>query len=334
MKTRPFAILILLIAFAFTSARAQDSTRDRGIGLFNQGDFIRSAAVLEEASLEPGGKTDARLWSYLGLAYLKKGEIKKSRTALEKAVKLEPGNLSSRSYLAYAYLLDKQEKKARAEVEAVISQDPKNVWAYYVRSRVNINNSDFEDAILDAEKIINLDPDNPQARSVMADAIFGKAMLRLMKGYRLSDERGLLQKAGDVLRECLRSCKNKAEAQIQQEKLEIIEAFESAADRPEKDENGKGDEASGDFQRPRIISKPRASYTSEAREKMVRGMMSVLILCGVDGRVRYVIPVNRLGHGLDEEVSRAAYGIKFVPATKNGRPIPYVLKISYGFDIS
>ena len=30
MKTRPLAFLILLIAFAFTAARAQDSTRDPG----------------------------------------------------------------------------------------------------------------------------------------------------------------------------------------------------------------------------------------------------------------------------------------------------------------
>jgi Flp pilus assembly protein TadD len=120
MKTRSLALLFLFpfVAFAFTAARGQDSTRDRGIGLFNQGDFTRAAAVLEEASSEPGGKTDARLWNYLGLAYLKKVEIKNARTALEKAVKLEPGNLSSRSYLGYVYLLDKQEKKARAEVEA------------------------------------------------------------------------------------------------------------------------------------------------------------------------------------------------------------------------
>jgi Flp pilus assembly protein TadD len=122
MKTQPLAVLILFIAFAFTAVHAQDSTRDRGIGLFNQGDFNRSAAVLEEASLEPGGKTDARLWNYLGLAYLKKGDVKKSRTALEKAVKLEPGNLSSRAYLGYAYMLDKQEKKARAEIQAVIAR--------------------------------------------------------------------------------------------------------------------------------------------------------------------------------------------------------------------
>jgi len=331
MKT---LLCILLISFtAIGTIIAQDSTRDRGIGLFNQGDFNRAAAVLEEASLGPGGKTDARLWNYLGLAYLKKGAVKKSRTALEKAVKLEPGNLSARSYLAYAFLLDKQEKKARAEVQAVISQDPKNVWAYYVRSRVNINSSDFDDAILDAEKILNLDPDNPQARSVMADAIFGKAMLRLMKGFPLSGERGLLQKAGDILRECLRSCKNNTDAQIQQEKLEIIEAFESAADRPEKNENGKDDAASGDFKRPRIISKPRASYTSEARGNNITGTMRVLALLGADGKVRYVIPLNRLGFGLDEEVLQAASRIKFVPATKNGRPVPYVVTISYGFDI-
>jgi TonB family protein len=203
-----------------------------------------------------------------------------------------------------------------------------------VRSRVNINSSDFDDAILDAEKILNLDPDNPQARSVMADAIFGKAMLRLMKGYPLSGERGLLQKAGDILRECLRSCKNKTDAQIQQEKLEIIEAFESAADRPEKTDNSKDGDPSGDFQRPRIVSKPRASYSSEARKNNISGMMRVSVLLGADGRVRYIIPLNRLGFGLDEEVLKAASGIKFVPATKNGRPVPYVTIITYGFDIS
>jgi TonB family protein len=167
----------------------------------------------------------------------------------------------------------------------------------------------------------------------MADAIFGEAMLRLMKGGALSKERGQLQKAGDILRECLRTCKNKTDAQIQQEKLEIIEAFESIPVRPEKNDNGKSDDTSGDFQRPRIISKPFAHRTREAREKGVGGEMKVLVLLGADGRVRYIIPLNRLGYGLDEEVLKAASEIKFVPATKNGRPVPYVITVVYAFGL-
>jgi hypothetical protein len=58
-----------------------------------------------------------------------------------------------------------------------------------------------------------------------------------------------------------------------------------------------------------------------------------MVMFTADGSIPYVILLNRLGSGLDEEVERAARSIKFNPALLNGRPVPSVTTIEYGFSV-
>jgi len=289
---------------------------------------------LEEAA-RTAGRSDAELWNYLGLAYLKKNESKKGRESLETAVALEPANHTYRTFLAYAYFLNKDETKARREIEQVLSAERKNAWAFYVRAKINIGSAQFDKAIDDANRISALDQNNPLAFTIKADANFGKFVERLKKGRRFADERELLQRAGDDLRRCLRECPNNAEAAAQQDKLEVIEAFEDAANRLDKNDLGSESTDAGlSSTKPKILSKPRSTYTDEARKNMISGEIRILVLLGKDGRVLYAVPIKRLGFGLDEESVNAAYRIKFTPATKDGRAVPYAVVISYGFSIS
>jgi tetratricopeptide (TPR) repeat protein len=223
-RTAQFLTSLLIVLVTFSAASAQESPRDRGIALYKQGNIDLAVPLLEEA-VGRAGRQDAELWNYLGLAYLKKQQIKKGRLALENAVKLDSGNLSYRSFLAYAYLLDKQEKKARAEADNVLALDPKNVWAYYVRGRANLSSFNFDEAIADAGRMLALDSNSAQAYTVKSDTIFGKFIERVKRNSSLKSGQELLQEAGDILRECLRSCQNNIDAQSQQQKLDIIEAF-------------------------------------------------------------------------------------------------------------
>lgn len=334
MKINRNINLFFLVILAFRAVHAQESPRDRGIALYKQGDTDQAIKLLEAESGGAAGGSDAEVWNYLGLAYLKKQEIKKGRLALEKAVKLDSDNVSYRSFLAYAYLLEKQEKKARAEADKVLTRDPKNVWAYYVRGRASLNDSNFDQALENADKMSALDSKNPRTFTLRSDAFFGKFIRELKKGAHLWEERDLLRKAAEPLRECLSHCKDGSEIRTQQEKLDIIEAFEGAAVRRAGDDIATvGPATEPGYERVKIISKARAHYTDSARAGNISGTIKAMILLNADGRVLYVFLLNRLGGGLDEEVEKVAKTIKFVPAKKNGRPVPVVTTVEYGFMI-
>lgn len=70
-----------------------------------------------------------------------------------------------------------------------------------------------------------------------------------------------------------------------------------------------------------IQSKPTPVYTSEARELKIEGEVLLNVVFAADGKVRVVNVVRGLGHGLDEAAQRAAQGVRFNPAMRDGHPV-------------
>jgi TonB family protein len=59
----------------------------------------------------------------------------------------------------------------------------------------------------------------------------------------------------------------------------------------------------------------------------------LLVGFSADGTVRHILIVKPLGFGLNEQAVRAARGIKFEPATKDGKPVSVVKQVEYSFSI-
>ncbi|HXG67891.1 MAG TPA: energy transducer TonB, partial [Blastocatellia bacterium] len=76
--------------------------------------------------------------------------------------------------------------------------------------------------------------------------------------------------------------------------------------------------------RPVPLNRPRPNYTEEARKNKIQGTVRARVLVGADGRVQNVTILRGLPDGLNEEAVRAAMQMRFTPATKNGRAVPYV----------
>jgi TonB family protein len=82
-----------------------------------------------------------------------------------------------------------------------------------------------------------------------------------------------------------------------------------------------------------IISKPRASYTDAAREKLVQGKVVLKVTFLASGEIGSIVTVAGLPGGLTEQAIAAARAIKFEPAKVNGVAVSITKTIEYTFSI-
>jgi TonB family protein len=83
-----------------------------------------------------------------------------------------------------------------------------------------------------------------------------------------------------------------------------------------------------------IQSKPTPVYTSEARQLKIEGEVLLNVVFTADGQIRILKVVRGLGHGLDEAAERAAQGIKFSPAMRDGHPVDSNATLHIVFQLS
>lgn len=81
----------------------------------------------------------------------------------------------------------------------------------------------------------------------------------------------------------------------------------------------------------KIIKKPFPQYTESARASLANGVIRLYMLFASNGKIGFIVPLNYLPNGLTESAMNAAKGIKFNPATKDGKPISVVKQIEYSF---
>ena len=106
-------------------------------------------------------------------------------------------------------------------------------------------------------------------------------------------------------------------------------------------ERGKQLLARGDAQgaaealkRAQILAKPTPGYTEAARQAGVSGVVRVRVVLGADGKVKHVLVLRRLSHGLTEKAIEAARRVRFEPATLGGQPVSQYVVLEYGFNLN
>jgi TonB family protein len=85
------------------------------------------------------------------------------------------------------------------------------------------------------------------------------------------------------------------------------------------------------FKRLRILSKPGAGYTDEARRNNVSGQVVLRVLFAETGHITRISVVRGLPFGLTERSIAAARQIEFEPAELDGRKVAYPLIVVYNF---
>ena len=85
--------------------------------------------------------------------------------------------------------------------------------------------------------------------------------------------------------------------------------------------------------KPRVLSKPEPQYTEEARQHQITGTVVLRCIFAEDGRVINIVPIQGLRYGLTRKAINAAYGIEFIPATIDGRPVSMYMQLEYNFNL-
>jgi len=83
-----------------------------------------------------------------------------------------------------------------------------------------------------------------------------------------------------------------------------------------------------------ILSKPKPSYTEEARAVRVEGEVLLEVRFRSNGRTEVLRVVSGLGHGLDESAVRAAEQIVFKPARQDGEPVDFTAFVRMVFQLT
>ena len=86
-------------------------------------------------------------------------------------------------------------------------------------------------------------------------------------------------------------------------------------------------------QRARLLAKPEPQYTEEARRNQITGTVMLRVVFSSVGHVEQIHAVQTLPFGLTEKAIAAARQIRFVPATKGGRPVSVWMQLEYNFNL-
>lgn len=328
-------VLCFALISSFASFTFAQTEREQGIELFKQGKNQEAVAALERASRQT--KTDAEVWNYLGLAYMKDEAYKKATKAFEKAASINAQNATYHTNLAYAYFLNNKLDKAQSASTKAIELNPQNSTAYYIRGAASIWKGDNDKAIADAGKAIAINPDYALAYTLKSDALHSAFGRRVSEGAKAIDAVDLLQQAKDVLEICLKNCQNNLQKEIQQEKLETMQVFYNHFSK-NRDANLSQADFAPTLPDPsvtplKILSKKPPGYTNQARQNGIRGTIRMAVLFSESGRVTHMLILKGLGGGLNDAAVNAARQIKFEPARKDGKPISRIAIVEYTFDI-
>jgi len=87
------------------------------------------------------------------------------------------------------------------------------------------------------------------------------------------------------------------------------------------------------FKWPRILAKPEAEYTEEARRNKVTGTVLLRIMFAETGQITQIRVLSGLPYGLTERAIAAARQIKFEPAELNGKKVDYPVRMVYKFEL-
>src|SRR5262249_1211088 len=83
-----------------------------------------------------------------------------------------------------------------------------------------------------------------------------------------------------------------------------------------------------------ILDKPRPEYTAGGRTLKLEGDVVIEVVCVARGKIVVNRVISGLGHGLDENATRAAQQIRFKPALREGQPVDYPARVRIEFRLA
>lgn len=337
-----FTIVLLLHtgALSFAHAHQQQNSatiiseeRTRGVTLYKQGDAEGAIRELQVAVKKH--KEDADAWYFLGLALNHNNNAKQARKAFEEAVKLRPDVANIHTGLAFALMLSNKFNDSLREANRALSLDPQNAEAHYVYGYASFHQGQKKLALKEVETTLQLKPNFTLAlflkSQVLASIYFDDADAVFVES---DQERYLkIKEAADSLEQFLKASPKLENRDVWLEQLDTLRFYEELADKTRPAEKRTVFRPSEVDTKPRILSRPEPTYNDEARMNGVSGTVVLRAVLAADGLVKHIVVIRPLSYGLTEGAIKAARRIKFLPATKDGRPVSQFIQIEYSFNV-
>jgi TonB family protein len=86
-------------------------------------------------------------------------------------------------------------------------------------------------------------------------------------------------------------------------------------------------------QKTRVLSNPAPNYPESARKYRITGTVVLRALFSADGKVTDIYVIKKRPHGLTGAAIKAARGISFTPAVKDGHPVSMYMELQYDFNL-
>ncbi len=333
---RPHLALILLwsVLFPLTGHATQDvkptsSDRDRGIALYRQQRTSEAIAALRR--VVAADKQDHEAWYYLGLSQIQDDDFKAASKSFENALALQPTFAVAHAALAFALLQRNKTTEASREAQRALNLDATIADAYYVLGVTRMWAGANMDAVEFAQKAIKLQPEFAPSYLLKAEALIGfipenpgdPEQERELRKERWAQATAALEKY-------LQIAPNAPKKEFWRGQLEALKAAAREPPAASQREIFTSKEVST---RARVLKKPEPQYTSAARENGVQGTVVLRAVFAADGAVKHIFVVRGLPHGMTEICIEAARRIKFVPATKDGKPVSMWMQLEYNFNV-
>ena len=335
MRSSIFLAFLLVTGSAYSccaqASQAASPELLNGVRLFESGKYKEAVATLKEVTKK--NSNDANAWFYLGRALLKTPKSLKDATkALEKANALHPNWPAAHTILAYALLLRNKSDDADREANAALGLDGNIAEAFYILGVVRLRKGQRDAAVEKAEAAIKLKPDfaSPYLLKSQALVDFFADVLTSDPRSSSAESKARWVQAAESLEKYLALAHETEDQEYWKTQLENLRFFSNRPKPGDPDYVYGGNELTT---KARVLSKPEPSYTQAARDNGVTGTVIFRCVFAADGTVRHLLIVKDLPHGLTEEAIKAARRIKFVPATKDGRPVSMFIQLEYNFDL-
>ncbi|HET8781239.1 MAG TPA: TonB family protein [Pyrinomonadaceae bacterium] len=299
------------------------------VKLLREGESKKALDLLKQAV--KNNKFDGEAWYYLGIANLQISDFKKASEAFKRAISTRP-DLAAPAHAGYAYSLVLRNMLASAagEADKALAIDPNNIEALYTLAIVDLRRGARIDAIKRADAIIALKPDFAAVYLLISQAFVSSTggVLYPNPNQTKEDRQFDYRTAADALEKYLKFETNPVAAQPWKEQLETLKFY--LGDKPGKNEIFTGRDV---WTKARLISKPEPAYTQRARAAQVTGTVVIKAVFAADGNVKHLLIVEALPAGLTEACIAAAKSIKFVPATRDGKPVSMWMQLEYNFNL-
>ena len=330
-----------------TPAQAETSASEleRGIKLYHQGD-MKGAAKLLKATLKKK-KDDVNALYYLGMTQVRQGDTKDARKSFEAALQLQPSFAHARAGLAYLAFLAGKLREAESEAGRALELDGSSLDAHYIIGLLKLREEAWVKVLEKADAMLKIDPNAAQAyylksraslglyfraNAIVADERRGAYPFNAETVKEATETQALrLKEAADNLKMYLQLNPTGSDATTLREELETLFAYAQAAS--QTDPARRIYSTSQLTAKAAILSKPEPGYTEEARRAGISGMVRLRLVLGADGKVRNILVMRTLSHGLTERAIAAARKIKFKPAIIGGLPVSQFVMVEYYFNI-